>query len=90
MGLISLQKLGFFVLIISASLVPAMLAAGRPSKLVIKSAVGAGKVSEVPSEGEMETALHDQRRLLRMNDHDYGTYDPSPTLAKPRFKLIPN
>ncbi|KAL5713315.1 hypothetical protein ACHQM5_015401 [Ranunculus cassubicifolius] len=29
-------------------------------------------------------------RILRYNTKDYGTYDPSPTLNKPPFKLIPN
>ncbi|KAL2326429.1 hypothetical protein Fmac_025487 [Flemingia macrophylla] len=29
-------------------------------------------------------------RLLRANTKDYGRYDPSPSLSKPPFKLIPN
>ncbi|CAI0377488.1 unnamed protein product [Linum tenue] len=29
-------------------------------------------------------------RLLRANTRDYGRYDPTPTLSKPPFKLIPN
>ncbi|CAL1353568.1 unnamed protein product [Linum trigynum] len=35
-----------------------------------------------------EEVVHE--RLLRANTRDYGRYDPTPTLSKPPFKLIPN
>ncbi|CAL9199379.1 unnamed protein product [Musa hybrid cultivar] len=40
--------------------------------------------------------LHQQQisivhyRILKVNTKDYGSYDPSPSLSKPPFKLIPN
>ncbi|RWW04123.1 hypothetical protein GW17_00032669 [Ensete ventricosum] len=29
-------------------------------------------------------------RILKVNTKDYGSYDPSPSLSMPPFKLIPN
>uniref|UniRef100_A0A0A9BW99 Uncharacterized protein n=1 Tax=Arundo donax TaxID=35708 RepID=A0A0A9BW99_ARUDO len=29
-------------------------------------------------------------RMLKVNMNDYGSYDPSPSMEKPHFKLIPN
>ncbi|CAN1125279.1 hypothetical protein LINPERPRIM_LOCUS31593 [Linum perenne] len=36
------------------------------------------------------TELVRERVLMRANTKDYGSYDPTPALSKPRFKLIPN
>jgi len=29
-------------------------------------------------------------RMLNVKINDYGSYDPSPSMDKPHFKLIPN
>ncbi|KAL6640286.1 hypothetical protein ACP70R_015425 [Stipagrostis hirtigluma subsp. patula] len=29
-------------------------------------------------------------RMLNVKTNDYGSYDPSPSMEKPHFKLIPN
>ncbi|KAK8518754.1 hypothetical protein V6N12_011999 [Hibiscus sabdariffa] len=39
-------------------------------------------------ESDKGEGIHE--RLLRANTKDYGKYDPTPALAKPPFKLIPN
>ncbi|RDY07651.1 Protein CASPARIAN STRIP INTEGRITY FACTOR 1, partial [Mucuna pruriens] len=41
-----------------------------------------------PLDNEEVRTIHE--RLLRANTKDYGRYDPSPSLSKPPFKLIPN
>ncbi|KAL5150741.1 Protein CASPARIAN STRIP INTEGRITY FACTOR 1 [Glycine soja] len=41
-----------------------------------------------PLNKEEVRTIHE--RLLRANTKDYGRYDPSPSLSKPPFKLIPN
>ncbi|KAG1366270.1 protein CASPARIAN STRIP INTEGRITY FACTOR 1 [Cocos nucifera] len=37
-----------------------------------------------------EQAFVAHSRVLKANTNDYASYDPSPSLSKPPFKLIPN
>ncbi|KAL6899891.1 hypothetical protein ACP4OV_006549 [Aristida adscensionis] len=37
---------------------------------------------------EVVTLVH--ARMLNVKTNDYSSYDPSPTMEKPHFKLIPN
>ncbi|RZC87637.1 hypothetical protein C5167_036177 [Papaver somniferum] len=87
-----------FLLIISLSLCSTS-SAGREWKFVEKPAamdLGATNKQEISSrklvqhknEALLTSEIHE--RLLRVNTKDYGRYDPSPTLVKPPFKLIPN
>ncbi|GAB2246733.1 hypothetical protein Droror1_Dr00006615 [Drosera rotundifolia] len=53
-----------------------------------ESDVGASKMDQESSIEKPEAVV--RARLLRMNAHDYGNYNPTPSLSKPRYKLIPN
>ncbi|KAL9274988.1 hypothetical protein AKJ16_DCAP16311 [Drosera capensis] len=53
-----------------------------------ESDVGASKMYKEPLMEKPEAVV--RARLLRMNAHDYGNYNPTPSLSKPRYKLIPN
>ncbi|EMS57436.1 hypothetical protein TRIUR3_22496 [Triticum urartu] len=39
---------------------------------------------------EVLVVVHGGRILRQVKTNDYGTYDPTPTMAKPHFKDIPN
>ncbi|MCL7029439.1 hypothetical protein MKW94_000625 [Papaver nudicaule] len=86
------------LLIISLSLCSTS-SAGREWRFVEKPAamdLGASNKQEMSSrklvqhEDEVPLTSEVHERLLRVNTKDYGRYDPSPTLVKPPFKLIPN
>ncbi|KAI3978861.1 hypothetical protein MKX01_016036 [Papaver californicum] len=87
-----------FLLLIFSSLFSTP-SAGREWRFVEKPAamtLGATNEQEMSSrklvqqkdEAPLTSEVHE--RLLRVNTKDYGRYDPSPTLVKPPFKLIPN
>ncbi|RWW84551.1 hypothetical protein BHE74_00006835 [Ensete ventricosum] len=42
------------------------------------------------NEPRQEQVLVVRSRILKIKTNDYGSYDPSPSLSKPPFKLIPN
>ncbi|XAR59575.1 hypothetical protein NMG60_11015459 [Bertholletia excelsa] len=84
MGLMILKKISLLFLIISASLVSTSFA-GRQLHNTLAEEVDA---SHEQLHSKVASSVHE--RLLRANTKDYGTYDPSPTLGKPPFKLIPN
>ena len=84
-----LKKIGFFFLLITASLLSTSFA-GRVSRSLSNfEQEPLGAIHE-------EQLLHDEEvseiheRLLKVNTKDYGRYDPTPALSKPPFKLIPN
>ncbi|GMH02780.1 hypothetical protein Nepgr_004619 [Nepenthes gracilis] len=89
-----LRKLSVLVvLIVSASVIPTSSSAARRSWFVIGSlarddAQAYEEKTVTQSEEKTEATIHE--RLLRMNHGDYGRYNPTPALAKPRFKLIPD
>ncbi|KAI3933261.1 hypothetical protein MKW92_003377 [Papaver armeniacum] len=92
-----------FFFIISSSLCSTS-SAGREWKFVEKPAamdlgatniisrylceMSSRKLVQHRNEAPLTSEIHE--RLLRVNLKDYGIYDPSPTLIKPPFKLIPN
>ena len=39
---------------------------------------------------EVLVVVHGGRILRQVKTSDYGNYDPTPTMAKPHFKDIPN
>lgn len=86
------RKYALICLIISASIIS--ISAGRQSKSLNNNSANQqlGGAYEDPSlkadDAEETVTVHE--RLLRVNTHDYGRYDPSPALHKPRYKLIPN
>jgi hypothetical protein len=43
----------------------------------------------VASQGEALAEVH-ARMLKEVTTSDYGSYDPTPSMEKPHFKLIPN
>lgn len=48
-------------------------------------------MQQLQEDDEMAVVVHDRDRILRqVKMNDYGRYDPSPTMAKPHFKDIPN
>ncbi|GMI74501.1 Casparian strip integrity factor 1 [Hibiscus trionum] len=81
----NLKKIALLLFLVSALLLSTSMA-GRHSKFVNRLAEEeVGGAFEESGEGE---AI--QERLLRVNNKDYGKYDPTPALVKPPFKLIPN
>ncbi|KAK7314235.1 hypothetical protein VNO77_39448 [Canavalia gladiata] len=92
MGLMFLKKFSLLFLLIFGSLLSTSCA-GRRSKLIRNfseeyvNAILEGTPRK-PLNKEEVRSIHE--RLLRVNTKDYGRYDPSPSLSKPPFKLIPN
>ncbi|KAF8013529.1 hypothetical protein BT93_I1388 [Corymbia citriodora subsp. variegata] len=91
MGLMLLKKISLLFLILSASLLSTSLA-GRPCKITsrLTKEVNPNAVTyeEGSQDGDEATAVHE--RILKVDTHDYGKYDPAPALVRPPFKLIPN
>ncbi|WOK98027.1 hypothetical protein Cni_G06736 [Canna indica] len=91
MELEALGKVVILFLLISATLPPESLAGSR--KFMDKASLLGGasekdlqnKLLENGSKGD---GLHP--RFLTVKTNDYGAYDPSPTMDKPPYKLIPN
>ncbi|KAG4969089.1 hypothetical protein JHK84_035122 [Glycine max] len=90
-----LKKFTLLFLLISGSLLSTSFAeyAGRVRSNSFKNlAKDVNAIEEgtprKPLNKEEERTIHE--RLLRANTKDYGRYDPSPSLSKPPFKLIPN
>ncbi|OVA06206.1 hypothetical protein BVC80_857g45 [Macleaya cordata] len=99
MGLMAMKKITLLFLLISASLCSTSFA-GREWRFVDKPAMDVSATNKEISSSKsfwlqnddevITTADEVHERLLRVNTKDYGRYDPSPTLVKPPFKLIPN
>ncbi|CAL9180146.1 unnamed protein product [Musa hybrid cultivar] len=85
------KKLTVLLIIVLASL-PSIALAGRQTRIFGKYAAPAGSMMKDLS----KHGLHQEQisivhsRILKVNTKDYGSYDPSPSLSKPPFKLIPN
>ncbi|XP_037473457.1 protein CASPARIAN STRIP INTEGRITY FACTOR 1-like [Triticum dicoccoides] len=79
----SLFALAFFALLLSTSL------AGRQRPSFIVDQESPGQQGEVHRDEAMAQLVH-SRMLKDMTTSDYGTYDPTPSMQKPHFKLIPN
>ncbi|XP_027355506.1 protein CASPARIAN STRIP INTEGRITY FACTOR 1 [Abrus precatorius] len=91
MGLMFFKKFSLLFLLIFGSLLSTSFA-GRRSKFIRNIARDMNAIQEgtprKPLNKEEVRTIHE--RLLRANTKDYGRYDPSPSLSKPPFKLIPN
>ncbi|KAL4363739.1 hypothetical protein GQ457_04G001920 [Hibiscus cannabinus] len=88
-NMLDLKKIALLLFLVSALLLSTSMA-GRHSMFVNRLAEEEEEevdhaAFEENGEGE---GIHE--RLLRANTKDYGKYDPTPALAKPPFKLIPN
>ncbi|XP_038990351.1 protein CASPARIAN STRIP INTEGRITY FACTOR 1-like [Phoenix dactylifera] len=79
-----------FILIL-ASLI-SVSSAGGQRRFFNKHAVHMGSMMKESAKkvGHHEQAFAAHSRVLKANTNDYGSYDPSPSLSKPPFKLIPN
>ncbi|KAF6986279.1 hypothetical protein CFC21_004060 [Triticum aestivum] len=80
----SLFALAFFALLLSTSLAGRQ----RPSFIVDREE-SLGQQGEAQDEAAMAQPVH-SRMLKDVTTSDYGTYDPTPSMQKPHFKLIPN
>ncbi|THU49458.1 hypothetical protein C4D60_Mb06t09790 [Musa balbisiana] len=92
MGFMGTKQLAVLSLVILASL-PSTALAGRQRRLYAKYAAPAGAITKESAkinEPHQEQVLIVRSRILRIKTNDYGSYDPSPSLSKPPFKLIPN
>ncbi|XP_074289635.1 protein CASPARIAN STRIP INTEGRITY FACTOR 1-like [Silene latifolia] len=93
MGFLPLTKnLCLLLLVISASFL-SISSAGRQHKFIsttslTQESLGANEEASKNINENDEFYIHE--RLLRANTHDYGRYDASPSLPRPRHKLIPN
>ncbi|XP_062223388.1 protein CASPARIAN STRIP INTEGRITY FACTOR 1-like isoform X2 [Phragmites australis] len=45
---------------------------------------------EIAEAEQKEAVPRVHPRMLNVKTNDYGSYDPSPSMDKPHFKLIPN
>ncbi|XP_068636483.1 protein CASPARIAN STRIP INTEGRITY FACTOR 1-like [Aristolochia californica] len=91
MGFLLLKKITLLFLLFSACLVSTSLA-GRNSRFLDAHATDIGKK---PVEASTKSSHHGKssrasERMLKVHTKDYASYDPSPALVKPPFKLIPN
>ncbi|XP_040376924.1 protein CASPARIAN STRIP INTEGRITY FACTOR 1-like [Oryza brachyantha] len=79
----SLQFALVFALLISNSL------AGRQRSFMIDQ--GSAQLQQGPeAEKKNGARIQVHGRILSVKTNDYGSYDPSPSMDKPHFKLIPN
>ncbi|KAL5132582.1 Protein SRG1 [Glycine soja] len=87
-----LKKFTLLFLLISGSLLSTSFAGRVRSNSFKNLAKDVNAIEEgtprKPLNKEEVRTIHE--RLLRANTKDYGRYDPSPSLSKPPFKLIPN
>ncbi|KAG4960092.1 hypothetical protein AAZX31_13G183000 [Glycine max] len=90
--LMLLKKFTLLFLLISGSLLSTSFAGRVRSNSIKNFAKDVNAIEEgtprKPLNKEEVRTIHE--RLLRANTKDYGRYDPSPSLSKPPFKLIPN
>ncbi|XP_074586426.1 uncharacterized protein LOC141842109 isoform X2 [Curcuma longa] len=85
-----------FMIIIMVSL-PSTASGGRESRNFVEYAAPSRTmtkeyyaVSENRADEVDESPTVRWRMLMKVNTKDYGSYDPTPSLSKPPFKLIPN
>ncbi|XP_047058657.1 uncharacterized protein LOC124665280 isoform X2 [Lolium rigidum] len=73
-----------FAAVFAALLLSSM--AGAPRKLLNEDHAG----STMQDGDDVLVVVHGGRILRQVKTNDYGSYDPTPTMAKPHFKDIPN
>ncbi|XP_016458073.1 protein CASPARIAN STRIP INTEGRITY FACTOR 1-like [Nicotiana tabacum] len=89
-GIMLIKKIGFFFLLISASLLSPSFAGRRSRSLSNFEQEKLGAIHEEQQLRHDDEVSKIHERLLKVNTKDYGRYDPTPALSKPPFKLIPN
>ncbi|XP_072978816.1 protein CASPARIAN STRIP INTEGRITY FACTOR 2-like [Typha angustifolia] len=89
MGVMTLKKASLLLLIL-ASLHSISLAVGNRKLMteISEQEITAEDSLEIVLEQEDAVIVHP--RILMVKTNDYGRYNPSPSLSKPPFKLIPN
>ncbi|KAF7022217.1 hypothetical protein CFC21_035029 [Triticum aestivum] len=75
-----------FVFVFAALLLSSM--AGAQRKLLMSEDDAGSRMQQ--EDDEVLVVVHGGRILRQVKTNDYGTYDPTPTMAKPHFKDIPN
>ncbi|XP_062183629.1 uncharacterized protein LOC133887678 [Phragmites australis] len=85
------KKRNYFFVFVFTSLLLSSMAGGRRKLLNEDEAESMGTLGSMQQLQEDEVAVVIHERILRqVKMNDYGAYDPSPTMAKPHFKDIPN
>ncbi|CAA0807640.1 Unknown protein [Striga hermonthica] len=92
MGLVlSFKKISLLILLICAAIFHTSFAGS--GSVASQEALSTTHHEEKQSS---EAIRHDDEvseiheRLLKVKTNDYGRYDPTPSMSKPPFKLIPN
>ncbi|KAG0537166.1 hypothetical protein BDA96_03G124700 [Sorghum bicolor] len=88
------RKSNYLVALVLASLLLSAMAGGHRKRLLNKddaseSMETSESMQQLQEDDEMAVVVH-ERILRQVKMNDYGRYDPSPTMAKPHFKDIPN
>ncbi|CAD6232164.1 unnamed protein product [Miscanthus lutarioriparius] len=89
------RKSNYLVALVLASLLLSAMAGGHRKKLLNKDEASESmetsseSMQQLQEDDEMAVVVH-ERILKQVKMNDYGRYDPSPTMAKPHFKDIPN
>uniref|UniRef100_A0ACD5VRZ6 Uncharacterized protein n=1 Tax=Avena sativa TaxID=4498 RepID=A0ACD5VRZ6_AVESA len=83
-----------FAVVFAALLLTSM--AGVQRKLLNKDRAGStmdtseSSMQQQQEDEEVLVVVHGGRILRQVKTNDYGSYDSTPTMAKPHFKDIPN
>ncbi|TVU22487.1 hypothetical protein EJB05_32244 [Eragrostis curvula] len=88
-----IKKSNYLIAIVFASLLLSAMAGGHRKLLNKDEAAGSmetsGSMQQLQEDDEVVVMVH-KRILKHVKMDDYGRYDPTPTMAKPHFKDIPN
>uniref|UniRef100_A0A0A9GVL9 Uncharacterized protein n=1 Tax=Arundo donax TaxID=35708 RepID=A0A0A9GVL9_ARUDO len=87
------KKRNYLYAVVFASLLLSSMAGGHRKLLNGDEAEPTGtlgSMQQVQQEDDEVAVVVHERILRQVKMNDYGAYDPSPTMAKPHFKDIPN
>ncbi|WVZ77061.1 hypothetical protein U9M48_024963 [Paspalum notatum var. saurae] len=81
-----------FAFIVFAALLFSTSFAGRPCNFLTDQHAlhRKGEATAGAKQNEPAVVPLGHARMLNVKTNDYSSYDPSPTMDKPHFKLIPN
>ncbi|CAL4888233.1 unnamed protein product [Urochloa decumbens] len=85
----SWRSASIFALVVFALLFSTSFAGRQFNFLADQDALRQQGVAAGPEQREAVVPLV-HARMLNVKTNDYGSYDPSPSMDKPHFKLIPN
>ncbi|KAM0910841.1 hypothetical protein ACQ4PT_013902 [Festuca glaucescens] len=87
------RKAATLLALVFALLLPTSLAGSWRHRSFMVDQESLGQQGEgrpvASSQGEAPAEVH-ARMLKEVTTSDYGSYDPTPSMEKPHFKLIPN